>query len=155
MFEFDLSVDRIRAARSAIDASGTGILLTARSEGFLVGRADLGATIRRSAWPTADAGADCLYAAGSAHGGHGGRVNAVSPEPVNVLVRRRLYQDAGARRDRSAAHQRGRPLARAAWTGFLRAATEIAEHGSFSNLSDAMSFAELNALFERAASMRR
>ncbi|MGH7525045.1 MAG: isocitrate lyase/PEP mutase family protein, partial [Gemmatimonadales bacterium] len=63
LFEFDLAVERIRAARRAIDASGTGILLTGRSEGFIAGRPDLAETIRRLK-AYSDAGADCLYAPG-------------------------------------------------------------------------------------------
>ncbi|HEU5358287.1 MAG TPA: isocitrate lyase/phosphoenolpyruvate mutase family protein, partial [Gemmatimonadales bacterium] len=42
-----LAVERIRAARHAVDSSGTGALLTGRSEGFIVGRPDLAETIRR------------------------------------------------------------------------------------------------------------
>ena len=155
LFEFDLSVDRIRAARSAIDASGTGILLTARSEGFLVGRADLVATIRRLA-AYADAGADCLYAPGlRSMADIADVVDAVSPKPVNVLVGAGFttMQELAAIGVRRISV--GGALARAAWTGFLRAATEIAEHGSFTNLSDAVPFAELNALLQRVASTRR
>ena len=63
LFEFDLAVERIRAARAAIDASGTGVLLTGRSEGFIAGRPDLAETIRRLT-AYAEAGADCMYAPG-------------------------------------------------------------------------------------------
>src|SRR4029077_1327757 len=63
LFAFELAVERVRAARAAIDASATGVFLTGRSEGFIVGRPALAETIRRlSAY--ADAGADCLYAPG-------------------------------------------------------------------------------------------
>jgi hypothetical protein len=41
----------------------------------------------------------------------------------------------------------GGALARAAWKGFLDAAREIAELGTFTNLSRAIPFAELNAMF--------
>ena len=61
LYPFDLAVERIRAARRAIDESGTGIVLTGRSEGFVVGRPDLDETIRRLQ-AYAEAGADCLYA---------------------------------------------------------------------------------------------
>ena len=47
LFDFVLAVERVRAARRAIDDSGTGIFLTGRSEGFIVGRPDLADTIRR------------------------------------------------------------------------------------------------------------
>ena len=65
LVDFTLSVERIRAARRALDDSGTGVLLTARSEGFIVGRPDLAETIRRLT-AYAEAGAECLYAPGSA-----------------------------------------------------------------------------------------
>ncbi|MFA4841897.1 MAG: isocitrate lyase/phosphoenolpyruvate mutase family protein [Agrococcus sp.] len=61
LHEATLAIDRIAAARAAIDESGTGVVLTARSEGFVVGRPDLDETIRRLR-AYADAGADCLYA---------------------------------------------------------------------------------------------
>src|SRR5215212_862415 len=63
LFEFDLAVERIKAARRAIDDSATGVLLTGRSEGFIAGRPDLAETIRRLV-AYAEAGADCLYAPG-------------------------------------------------------------------------------------------
>jgi methylisocitrate lyase len=65
LFEFTLAVERIQAARRAIDDSGTGILLTGRSEGFIVGRPDISETIRRLT-AYAEAGADCLTRRASA-----------------------------------------------------------------------------------------
>ena len=86
LFEFALSVERIKAARRAIDASGTGVVLTGRSEGFIVGRPDLSETIRRLT-AYARAGADCLYAPGIAKDEEiAAVVQAVAPKPVNVLV---------------------------------------------------------------------
>src|SRR5579862_6813634 len=86
LFDFALSVERIRAARRAIDASGTGVLLTGRSEGFIVGRPDLPETIRRLT-AYAEAGADCLYAPGIRSTVEiTAVVQAVAPKPVNVLV---------------------------------------------------------------------
>jgi methylisocitrate lyase len=148
LFDFPLALERIQAARRAIDASGTGILLTARSEGFIVGRPDLAETIHRlSAY--AEAGADCLYAPGiSRTSDIAAVVNAVAPKPVNVLVGgdfttvQRLA-DAGVRRISV-----GGALARAAWAGFLQAAREIAQHGTFSGLAQGTSFAEINGAFE-------
>src|SRR5678816_1649599 len=85
LFEFELAVDRIRAARHAIDESQTGVLLTARSEGFIVGRPDLAETIKRLT-AYAEAGADCLYAPGlSSTQDVSAVVKAVAPKPVNVL----------------------------------------------------------------------
>ena len=86
LFDFALAVERIRAARQAIDDSGTGVLLTGRSEGFIVGRPDLPETIRRLT-AYAEAGADCLYAPGIRTKAEiAAVVGAVAPKPVNVLV---------------------------------------------------------------------
>jgi methylisocitrate lyase len=149
LFEFDLSVDRIRAARGAIDRSGTGVLLTARSEGFIVGRPDLPETIRRLT-AYAEAGADCLYAPGLRDlDDISAIVRAVAPKPVNVLVGGGFttvpeLAALGVRRISV-----GGALARAAWTGFLEAAREIADHGRFDALGRAVPFAEINGLFDR------
>jgi 2-methylisocitrate lyase-like PEP mutase family enzyme len=148
LFDFDLSVGRVKAARAAIDKSGTGVLLTARSEGFLVGRANLGETIRRLA-AYAAAGADCLYAPGLRNMSDiKAVVEAVAPKPVNVLA----GSDFTTVAELAAAGVRrisvGGALARAAWTGFLAAAKEIAEKGTFSALGRAIPFAEINRHFE-------
>jgi methylisocitrate lyase len=147
LFDFELSVERIRAARSAIDASGTGVLLTGRSEGFIVGRPDLAETIRRLA-AYADAGAECLYAPGiRTMADITAVVSAVAPKPVNVLV----GSDFTTVAELAAAGVRrisvGGALARAAWTGFIRSATEIAEQGTFEGLAGAVPFAEIDGSF--------
>src|SRR5262245_2572796 len=86
LFDTALAIERIRAARRAIDESGTGIVLTGRSEGFLVGRTELSATIARLT-AYAEAGADCLYAPGlRGRSDIASVVAAVAPRPVNVLV---------------------------------------------------------------------
>jgi methylisocitrate lyase len=145
LFDFALSVERVRAARQAIDASGTGILLTGRSEGFIVGRPDLAETIRRLT-AYAEAGAECVYAPGiRTRADIAAVVSAVAPTAVNVLVGSDFTNvaelaEAGVRRISV-----GGALARAAWTGFLQAAREIAEQGTFSHLGRAVSFAEVNA----------
>lgn len=147
LFEFTLAVERVRAARRAIDESATGVVLTGRSEGFITGRPDLAETIRRLT-SYAEAGADCLYAPGIR-----GRadivavVNAVAPKPVNVLVGSDFttvaeLADVGVRRISV-----GGALARVAWTGFLQAAREIAERGTFSNLAHIVTLPELNKRF--------
>jgi 2-methylisocitrate lyase-like PEP mutase family enzyme len=147
LFEAGLAVERIRAARLAIDASGAGVLLTGRSEGFIVGRPDLAETIRRLT-AYAEAGADCLYAPGlRTKADVAAVVSAVAPKPVNVLVGSDFATVAelaalGVRRISV-----GGALARAAWGGFLRAATEIAERGTFSALADAVPFADINGAF--------
>ncbi len=83
---FDLAVERVAAARRAIDASGEDVVLVARTEGFLVGLTDLAPTLRRMV-AMADAGADCLYAPGLHESEHiSALVSAVAPKPVNVLL---------------------------------------------------------------------
>lgn len=147
LFDLALSVERIQAARRAIDASGTGIVLTGRSEGFIVGRPDLAETIKRLT-AYADAGADCLYAPGiRSKADIAAVVKAVAPKPVNVLVGSDFstvaaLAELGVRRISV-----GGALARAAWTGFLVAAKEIAEHGTFTGVARAIPFADINGSF--------
>jgi methylisocitrate lyase len=147
LFEFALAVDRVRAARAAIDSSGTGVLLTARSEGFIVGRPSLAETIRRLV-AFAEAGADCLYAPGLREPGDiAAVVRAVSPKPVNVLVgapftTRAALAELGVRRISV-----GGALARAAWSAAIDAAAEMAEHGTFTALGRARPFADINERF--------
>src|SRR2546428_5021370 len=148
LFDFELSVERVKAARAAIDKSGTGVLLTARSEGFLVGRPDLGETIRRLA-AYAAAGADCLYAPGlRSIGDIKTVVEAIAPKPANVLA----GSDFTTVAELSAAGVRrisvGGALARTAWTAFLAAAKEIADKGTFSALGRAIPFTDINARFD-------
>ena len=148
LFAFDLAVERIRAARQAIDDSETGILLVGRSEGFIAGRPDLDETIRRLT-AYADAGADCLYAPGIRGMDQiTAVVKAVSPKPVNVLVSTDFttvaaLAEVGVRRISV-----GGALARTAWAGFMDAATEIATHGTFTSLAGIISGALLNDAFE-------
>lgn len=147
LFDFDLAVDRIRAARAAIDASGTGVVLTGRCETYLVGRPNLSEAIRRLT-AFAAAGADCLYAPRVLDfEAIKALVEAVAPKPLNVLVGNdfatvQQLRDLGVRRISV-----GGGLARAAWGGFLAAAREIAEKGTFTGLARATPFAELEDLF--------
>jgi len=147
LYEFRLAVERVRAARRALDDSGTGVLLTGRSEGFISGRPDLAETIKRLV-AYADAGADCLYAPGvRAPSDIAEIVNAVAPKPVNVLVGGDYLTvaqlaDLGVRRISV-----GGALARAAWTGFLIAAKEIALQGTFTGIGRGVSVPEMNGLF--------
>lgn len=132
LYQFDLAVERIRAARRAIDESGTGIVLTARSEGFVVGRPEIDETIRRLK-AYAEAGADCLYAPRIASIEHvTAIVDAVSPKPVNLLANAPFITVARAGSLGVRRISVGGTLARTAWAGFLRAAQEIAEEGTFS-----------------------
>ncbi len=152
LHDLDLAVERIRAARRAIDDSGTGILLTGRSEGFIVGRPDLSETIRRLT-AYADAGAECLYAPGiRTRADITAVVQAVAPKPVNVLVGNDFatvseLAEMGVRRISV-----GGALARAAWTGFLKASQEIADQGTFTGLARATPFDEINGSFARLLS---
>jgi len=133
LYEFDLAVERIRAARQAIDESGTGVVLTGRSEGFVCGHPDIDDTIRRLC-AYADAGADCLYAP---------RIDtieqitaivaAVSPKPVNLLINAPFITVAEAASLGVRRISVGGTLARTAWAGFLKAAREIAEDGTFNS----------------------
>jgi methylisocitrate lyase len=150
LYQFELAVERIRAARTAIDGSGIPVVLTARCEAWLVGDpAPLRTSLDRLVG-FADAGADCLYAPGVSQSDEiAAIVRAVAPKPVNVLVSTNncnltvsQLADLGVRRISV-----GGALARAAWAGFLRAAKEILEAGTFTALANATPFAELNSLF--------
>ena len=146
LFDFRLAVERVRAAREAIDTAKTGVLLTGRSEGFIVGRPDLMETIRRLV-AYAEAGAECLYAPGLRSQDDFRRVvEAVAPRPVNALVN----SDFATVEELAAVGVRrisvGGALARAAWTGFLSAAREIKEHGTFTELGRAIGMSQLEPL---------
>jgi methylisocitrate lyase len=145
LHDFALAVERVRAARAAL--AGTGVLLVARSEGHLVGRADLDETVRRLV-AYSEAGADCLYAPGvRTRDEIVAIVRAVAPKPVNVLV----WTDFTTVAELAALGVRrisvGGALARAAWGGFMAAAGEIATQGTFRQLGMAAASAELNGLF--------
>lgn len=148
LYDFKLAVDRIKAARAAIDASGVPVILTARCEAWLVGNPDpLRVSLERLV-AFADAGADCLYAPGVSKPDEiAAIVKAVAPKPVNVLVSTNNCElsqlnDLGVRRISV-----GSALARVAWGGFIRAARSIKATGSFESLADAAPFSELNELF--------
>jgi 2-methylisocitrate lyase-like PEP mutase family enzyme len=148
LYDFDLALARMKAARAAIDKAGPDVLLTARTEGFIRGRPDIDETIRRLK-AFADAGADCLYAPGiKSREEITAVVQAVAPKPVNLLIgwASDLTVDGvasmGVRRISV-----GGALARAAWGGFQRAAKQIALGGSFAGFCDAASAVDLNTLF--------
>jgi 2-methylisocitrate lyase-like PEP mutase family enzyme len=141
------SVERMRAARRAIDEAGGEALLVGRAENFIVGRPDLDDAIRRLQ-AYAEAGADCLYAPGiKTREQIAAVVKAVAPKPVNLLVGAaselavRDIEALGVRRISV-----GGALARSAWGGFMRAAQQIAGEGRFDGFAQAASGAELNAL---------
>jgi 2-methylisocitrate lyase-like PEP mutase family enzyme len=136
LYEFELAVERVRAARHAIDESGTGVVLTGRSEGFLVGRPDLEETMRRlNAY--AEAGADCLYAPRIETAEQvSAVVAAVAPKPVKLLANAPFITVAEAAGLGVRRISVGGTLARTAWAGFLAAAEEIATDGTFTRLVD-------------------
>lgn len=147
LYERALAVERIKAARSAIDADNSGVLLVGRCEGFLVGQADLAMVIDRlNAY--SEAGADCLYAPGiKTKEQISAVVKAVHPKPVNLLIGASGLSvaeaaDLGVRRISV-----GGSLARVAWAGFMRAAREMAEKGTFTELGSGYSGGELNKMF--------
>jgi 2-methylisocitrate lyase-like PEP mutase family enzyme len=149
LYDFDLAVERIKAARAAIDASSVPVVLTARCEAHLVGHPDPLRTSIDRLVAFADAGADCLYAPGvSAPDEIAQIVKAVAPKPINVLafakncrLTAKQLEDLGVRRISV-----GSSLARAAWGGLIRAAEEIQQSGSFESFADAATF-DLNSLF--------
>lgn len=149
VFTLDAAVQRLRAARAAIDASGETVMLIGRAENFIVGRPDLADTVARLR-AYAEAGADCLYAPGLATREQiATAVAAVAPKPLNVLVGHAgmglTMADLAALGVRRVSV--GGALARAAWGGFMRALQPLVEDGRFDGLAQAASGAELNGFF--------
>ena len=147
LFDRALAVERIKAARKAIDADNSGVLLTGRCEAFLRGQKDLKLVIDRLT-AYADAGADCLYAPGlKTREDIAAVVKAVHPKPFNLLIGASGLSlaeaaDLGVRRISV-----GGSLARTAWSGFMRAAKEMAEKGTFTELATGYPGGELNKMF--------
>jgi 2-methylisocitrate lyase-like PEP mutase family enzyme len=152
LYDFALAVDRVKAARTAIDDSEVPVVLTARCEAWLVGDADPLRTSLDRLIAFAAAGADCLYAPGVTKPDEiAAIVKAVAPKPVNVLVSTNNCDitvsqlvDLGVRRVSV-----GAALARVAWGAFIESARRIKETGSFQDFAGAAPFNELNDLFER------
>ncbi len=147
LYEMTLAVERMRAARAAIDATKQNVMLVGRCESYLIGQPDLKATIARLE-AYAEAGADCLYAPGiKSKADIVAVVKAVAPKPVNLLVGApgssvAEIADLGVRRISV-----GGALARSAWGGLLRAARDIAQNGSFAEFGNAVPYAEINGAF--------
>ena len=156
LYDLPHAVERIQAARAAIDASGTGVLLTARAECYLVNHPDpLNESLRRLEAYSA-AGADVLYAPGpTKRADIETIVAAVRPKPVNVLLTSSKnlqltdLADLGVRRVSV-----GSALSRASWTGFINAARRIAQNSDFSGLDDSVPYAELNNFFRKDLAQR-
>ncbi|CAA2100293.1 isocitrate lyase/PEP mutase family protein [Variovorax paradoxus] len=148
LFPLDVAVERLRAARQAIDASGADVMLIGRAENFFAGRPDLDDAIARLK-AYSDAGADCLYAPGiKTREQIAAVVAAVAPKPVNLLVggtSELTMQDIAGLGVRRVSVGGG--MARAAWGGFIRAARTLAQQGRFDGFADAAAGNELNAFF--------
>jgi 2-methylisocitrate lyase-like PEP mutase family enzyme len=152
LYHIDLAVERIKAARRAIGDSG--VVLVGRAEGFLVGREDLDQVVRRLC-AYSEAGADCLYAPGVREREQIKTiVEAVAPKPVNVLLSgpAGLTGSTGlTMADAATLGVRrvsvGGALARAAWGGFIRAAKQLAEQGTFDGFAGARPHSELQEFF--------
>jgi 2-methylisocitrate lyase-like PEP mutase family enzyme len=148
LYERAHAIERIKAARQAIDADSSGVLLTSRCEAFLIGQADLDLVIDRLK-AYSQAGADCLYAPGiKTREQISAVVKAVHPKPVNLLIGASGLSvaeasDLGVRRISV-----GGSLARMAWAGFMKAAREIADKGTFTELAGGYSGVELNKMFK-------
>ena len=147
LYERALAIERIKAARAAIDADKSGVLLVGRCEGFLVGQPDLTMVVDRLT-AYADAGADCLYAPGiKTKEQISAVVKAVHPRPVNLLIGAPGLSVAEAAELGVRRISVGGSLARAAWGGLMRASREIAEKGTFTELGSGYSGGELNKMF--------
>ena len=146
LYDAALAVDRIKAARKAIGDSR--VMLTGRCEAFLVGKPDIGFVIERLQ-AYSEAGADCLYAPGiKTKEEISAVVKAVQPKPVNLLIGApglsvQEAGDLGVRRISV-----GGSLARTAWAGFMKAAREIAEQGTFNEFTHGFPGGELNKMFK-------
>jgi 2-methylisocitrate lyase-like PEP mutase family enzyme len=156
LYDLEQAVERVQAARAAIDATGADVLLTARAECWLVGHPEPRRESMRRLEAYARAGADVLYAPGPRDPDDiRVLVGAVQPRPLNVLMSGNTGLGVA---DLAALGVRrisvGSALARAAWAGFMRAANTIAAAGSFAGLEGAATFAELNALFDTPSSQR-
>jgi 2-methylisocitrate lyase-like PEP mutase family enzyme len=150
LYEKDLAVERIRAARSAIDSSRKRVVLTGRCEAWLIGDVDPLRTALDRLTAYAEAGVDCLYAPGVSNPDEIAQiVKSIAPKPVNLLISGFNHQlsfsqvtNLGVRRISV-----GSGLALTAWGAFLRAAQEVKTSGTFNLLANGAAFADLNELF--------
>jgi 2-methylisocitrate lyase-like PEP mutase family enzyme len=155
LYDIPYAVERMKAARAAIDKAAPDVLLTGRAEGFIAGVPDLPQMIARLK-AYSDAGADCLYAPGiRTREQIEAVVQAVAPKPVNFLNGGPLGHTVA---DLTAMGVRrisvGGALARSAWGGFMRSAKLIAEQGSFEGFKDAANGGELNGIFTKDKAAR-
>jgi 2-methylisocitrate lyase-like PEP mutase family enzyme len=152
LYDIQLAVERIKAARRAIDDSGVPVILVGRCEAWLTQDPNAFKVAIERLTAYSEAGADCLYAPGVSDPREiEAIVKAVAPKPVNVLASRpdpnltfAKLADLGVRRISV-----GSALARVAWGAFMRAAQSIATTGTFDSLGETAAFAELNKIFPR------
>ena len=150
LYELPIAVERVRAARQAIDRSGEDVLLTARAECYHVGHPDAFRESVRRLHAYAAAGADVLFAPGPQNPAEiKGLVDAVAPRPFNLLVVKDIGLDVGAITALGVRRiSVGGALALAAWTGFMEAARGLRSHGSFAGLANLVPYSELNDLLD-------
>jgi len=148
LYDFDLAVKRVRAARDAVDKAGGDVIFTARTEGFIRNRPDIDETIRRLK-AFADAGADCLYSPGiKTREQISATIKAVVPKPINFLNSGPFgytVDDLAALGVRRISV--GGTLARVAMHAFIQSARQITQEGKFDSFADVVSNAELNRVF--------
>lgn len=149
LFDVPVAIERIRAAREAIDRSGEDVLLTARAECYHVGHADPFRESARRLQAYAAAGADVLFAPGVQKREEiKALVETVRPKSVNLLVAGDVGLSVGEIADLGVRRiSVGGALALAAWTGFIRAARTLRSEGSFAGLAGLVPYAEINRLF--------
>ncbi|MGY2050751.1 isocitrate lyase/PEP mutase family protein [Methylobacterium sp. JK268] len=156
LYDLDRAVARLRAARAAIDGSGADVILTGRCEAYLTGHPDPLREVLHRLQAYAEAGADVLYAPGPRRREEiRAVVAAVAPKPVNLLMGTNAgltvadLEALGVRRVSV-----GSALARAAWAGFIRAATRLRQEGSFAGFDGAAGFSDLNGFFRKDLAAR-
>jgi 2-methylisocitrate lyase-like PEP mutase family enzyme len=152
LYDARRAIERLRAARGAIDASGTPVVLTGRCEAWLVGDPNPFRTAMERLPAYAAAGADCLYAPGVSNPDEiAAIVKAVAPKPVNVLMSSPSASLDAARLAALGVRRIsvGSALSRVAWGAFIRAAQSLLATGSFDAFAGAASFNELNEAFTR------
>lgn len=150
IYPFELSVERVKAAVRAARSLPFPFTLTARAENLIYGRPDLKDTVRRLE-AYAEAGADVLFAPGlTTREEIVTVVKAVAPKPVNVVVG--LGMTGLSLNDLEALGVKrvslGSSLARAAYSGFLRAAEELHNKGTFGFTQGLTSYSEINKILK-------
>jgi 2-methylisocitrate lyase-like PEP mutase family enzyme len=147
IYDFAHSVERVAAAAQAARTLPFPFVFVARAENFLHGRPDLDDTVRRLQ-AFEKAGADVLYAPGLTKAEEIRAVCSAVRKPVNVVMG--LKSAALSLADLSTLGVKrisvGSALARAALSGFVDAAREIREKGTFTFAEEILSFAAVSEM---------